>query len=183
MSNVPEDIEGGPARSDSPVSGITTPSTGTSRNHWQNRRLPGDADRIDQLTLEQLADPAAEEVCTPLKRLPTALEEEDYHDRLAYNDNPGAEDSENEDEGLLIGAGMEAAEDRRIHEDDNIVEMAAAPGSDYAEYIAAYARQVVRQENEAREAEANNTLEETCDLPGAPSGWKPPGPRLELPLG
>ena len=70
----------------SPVSTITTPSSGA------RRPIPRDFDRINQATIADLAN----DVLSPIKRM-DPFQEEEMFDRAAYEANPGAEDSEDED--------------------------------------------------------------------------------------
>ena len=60
------------------------------------RQRPGDVARIDALVLSELAVNDS----SPVKRL-SAADEEDELEALAYADNPGAEDSEDEED--LVG--------------------------------------------------------------------------------
>ena len=176
-SSVPDDIgeEGVADRSDSPVSGITTPSTGTSRRQNASTSLPAqqrtDVERIDDLPLGDLANEELAAVFSPLKRLMTAMEEEDQHDRRAYEDNPGAEDSEDEDGGANIAlAGYEAAEERKLHEDEMAPDPINSAEADFAEYVEEFARGIRFEEEERLAAD------EIFDsgIPGAPLGWRPP---------
>ena len=84
----------------------------------------------------------------PPTRASTALEEEEEYDRRCYAENPGAEDSEDEDD-EVADAAFQSQMERNQHEEDNLVAL-----DDDAEII------------------GSNT---TISLEGAPEGWFPPG--------
>ena len=147
-------------RSSSPVSAMTTPSSRSS----SNRRR--DVERINELPLDQLTN----NVFSPVKRLDPSEEEERY-DRAAYDMNPGADDSEDEEEVQICAAFLKAAADRREHEADNEVVY-----TDFGEYISSYNEKLIEEaELERQEAEIGNQPHQE-ELAGAPAGWKKPGP-------
>ena len=83
------------ARAESPTSAVSALTESTSAQQNRQQRLD---DRMN-LTLRQLANVASPLVeIGPPPRRPSALEEEQAYDFAAYDDNPGAADSENEAE-------------------------------------------------------------------------------------
>ena len=97
-------------RGESPESTLTPSSM---RSHRRNKE---DIARVNSFLLTDLAD----NLLSPVKRMDPLFEEEAY-DKQAYDDNPGASDSEDEDEVErdLGAAFTEAANDREEFDSEN----------------------------------------------------------------
>ena len=164
---VPQDVARPLPESPSSADGVSTLTT-PNRSH-QQRHGARDRERIDDLPL---ADLAADNPISPLERM-DAIQEEDQYDAVLYQENPGADDSEDEDEtgmGVLNAALVDAQAERRE-------ETEASAGINFAKYLEDYNRQLQEQKEEADLA--NNAAENNNnnDIPGAPVGWKRPGPK------
>jgi hypothetical protein len=139
---------------DSPaVSGVTDayPSTPSTRGRRE------DVGRVNDQTLADLVD----NPITPVRRM-RAAEAEDLMDEMAMELNPGAPDSDDEEEdandadalgGLLAGATIAAEGERTEHEAENAVALEN-------EFIVGL----------------RNSFGLEVDIQGAPPGWKRPGP-------
>ena len=80
-------VNGVTGRPTSPVSEMTTPSSG-------GRRHNSDQERINDTLLSDLVCDIDE--FSPMRRLFAAEEQEEMYDRQAYTENPGAEPSQTE---------------------------------------------------------------------------------------
>ena len=146
------------------LSEITTPTR-------QRTRDSADRRRIDDVQLDQLAD---EDAISPVKRLLTPREYEEQLEAAFYDENPGASDSEDEEEsgiGVLNQAMLEARQERRSED--------PADASAFMDYLLNYTREMAEAEAvesaELGVLSGEASMEEPVLL-GAPAGWKKPGP-------
>ena len=151
-------VTGVGGRAASPVSEMTTPSS--------TRRRARDSERINATTLDELI---RDDTFSPMKRLFAAREEEEQYDRQAYTDNPGAVDSEDEEEVDICGEFLTAATDRQQHEEENETVL-----TDFGDMISMHKEQLAAEQEAIDQLNGAAIFQE--DLAGAPVGWKKPGP-------
>ena len=140
------------------------------------RQRPGDVARIDALVLSELAVNDS----SPVKRL-SAADEEDELEALAYADNPGAEDSEDEEDlvGDINSRLLEAQTERQDHAHED-----AEVATEFARYLGQYQDSLKAEaEDRASEQELNANVLNILNqqeifnhdrIPGAPLSWNAP---------
>ena len=155
-------------RGDSPaVSELTTPSA-TSRR----QQSASSVRRIENVTLGDMALDDDDQPCSPVRRLILSPEEEEVAWEITNRaDNPGADDSDEEEEVVLGVAATEADIERGQHDED--VKRAVGIEDSWADYISSY------QDEMELEREHQRLLRELAAggvvaIAGAPSGWIPP---------
>ena len=130
----------------------------------ENLRTPSQRrSDINRVNAETLAGLCTDNPISPVRRLDDYLDEEREHDINAYVANPGAEDSEDEEE--IAAPLTDAAVDRQEH----IMDEVAVETSDY----------VPPEKNGASiddEDDAMINVSNNATISGAPYGWKVPGP-------
>ena len=140
------------ARSESPTSAISALTDSSTRQQIEDR---------NNLSLAQLSNVASLLVIERPLPVLTAIEEENAYDMRAYNENPGAEDSEEEDKA--------GDEEEKIDEDDDV------DGGTALMLDALFAAEdtAIPSEEIVEGMEAGNDTDVWAY--GAPPGWIPPG--------
>ena len=151
-------LPGSVRRGASPESTLTPSSSRCT--HQKTAEERADIACVNSFLLSDLADI----VLSPVKRM-DPLSKEELYDKQAYKDNPGASDSEDEDEVErdLGAAFLEASNDRDKFDNEN---QAALLGA--TDLLETYNKELTREE------EAEKVFQES--IPGAPPGWHHPGP-------
>ena len=154
------------------VSELTTPSATSARSNLRNQqiqRLMEDAsDRVEDVMLSDLPD----DPTSPVRRLDMSPEEEErWYESQIRLDNPGADDSDEEDEEDLALASNEAKIERQLHDDDILraVELDCAA---WADYVASYHGEMDLER--ATHAAAQLIPSTAIFVHGSPPGWVPP---------
>jgi len=153
------------------VSDLTNPASAASTRSNQ-AQFDSDVCRICDVPIAGLV---ANDPISPVKCM-EPWDEEDYYDRHVCNDNPGTDDSEEEENGDRARAMFQAEKERCLDTEKAVL-------VDWADYIKS------TQENKRNQIADNNLTDEleqlggeidlTENIPGAPVGWKRPGPKSD----
>lgn len=156
-------------RGESPaVSELTTPSTTNSISQRQHL-MQGEQALVDDICLADLPD----DPISPVKRLDmTPEEEERWYDHQIRLDNPGADDSDVEDECDLGLASNEAKQDRAEHDEE--IRRAVGTEEAWVDYVASYHQGIKLEQEQDRLLHELESAVGPVVVPGAPAGWVPP---------